>query len=203
MLTRFGDDALRRLREQYRKNGLTLREYQEEAFSRLGVGRDVLQKTVREEATLRPYFKELLQFCRTHHVPLAVLSHGLDFYVEALLEREGMGDVPYYAVSTRFTPRGMDFIYSHIRECCEPWGNCKCVVVESYKSRGHFVVYVGDGRSDFCPASKADIVFARSYLAEYCKEKGVRYQPFQDFKGVLQALQEMVGSRSHVEGGAD
>ena len=196
LLLKFGGDAGLRLRERYHRDGLTLKEYQEEAFSRLGVSRDTLQEAVREEATLRPYFKKLWQFCRTHDIPLAILTHGLDFYVEALLKREGLEDVPYYAVVTRFTSRGMDFIYRHVRECCQLWGNCKCAILDSYRSRGHFIVYVGDGRSDFRPASKADLVFARSHLAEYCQEKDIKYHPLQDFRGVLEALKEMVGPLS-------
>ena len=196
LLSRFSGDSWLQIRERYLENSLTFKEYQEEAFSKLRASKDMLKEAVREEATLRPYFKELWQVCFSRNIPLAILTIGLDFYVEALLEREGLEDVPVYAVGTRFLAGCIDFIYNYTREGCETLGNCKCVVLDRFKNRGHFIVYVGDGRSDFCPASKSDLVFARSYLADCCEEQNIDYVPFKDFKGVIQALKEPIGPPS-------
>jgi 2-hydroxy-3-keto-5-methylthiopentenyl-1-phosphate phosphatase len=50
------------------------------------------------------------------------------------------------------------------------------------------VVYVGDGYSDRCAAQAADRVFARRALARYLDERGVAYEPFEDFHEVDRAL---------------
>jgi 2-hydroxy-3-keto-5-methylthiopentenyl-1-phosphate phosphatase len=49
-------------------------------------------------------------------------------------------------------------------------------------------VYVGDGFSDRCVAEAASRVFARDGLARYLDEKGVPYEPFDDFYDVDRAL---------------
>ena len=50
------------------------------------------------------------------------------------------------------------------------------------------VVYVGDGYSDRCAAQAADRVFARRALARYLDERGVAYEPFEDFYDIERAL---------------
>jgi 2-hydroxy-3-keto-5-methylthiopentenyl-1-phosphate phosphatase len=50
------------------------------------------------------------------------------------------------------------------------------------------VVFVGDGYSDRCAALAADRVFARDGLAGYLDERGVSYEPFEDFDRLAAAL---------------
>ena len=44
------------------------------------------------------------------------------------------------------------------------------------------MIFVGDGYSDRCAALAADRVFARDGLAGYLDERGVHYEPFEDFE---------------------
>ena len=192
------------LRSQSQSNDISFREYQEESFRRAGLNLEQMQDLVRRKATLRAYFKELSQLCQTHNIPLAIVTVGLDFYVDALLDREGLSHIPRYSASTSFSADGIEFEYSHSwdgtgassQETCSRWGTCKCAVVTMYKRMGHSVIYVGDGVSDYCPASIADFVFARSLLAQVCKDKELRYAEFQDFKDVADAV------AATVDGGA-
>ena len=50
-------------------------------------------------------------------------------------------------------------------------------------------VYVGDGYSDRCAALAAARVFARDGLAGYLDEHGVAYEPFDDLRDVVAALE--------------
>ena len=187
----------RDLRRQSQEQTITFKEYQERAFATVKVTREAMKSAVKAKATLRPYFKELWSYCQAKHIPLAIVTVGLDFYVEALLEREGLEDVPRYAVKTNFTPGGITYEYpcpwdgsgGSELEVCRRSGNCKCSVVGNYRRRGHSIVYVGDGRTDFCPASIADHVFARSLLARLCNESMVPYTEFQDFRVVIDMLE--------------
>lgn len=210
LLEHFSEDSSWQvLRRQSRENEISLKEYQERAFNATRAGREAMQAVVKGKATLRPYFKELWQYCRSKDVPLAIVTVGLDFYVEALLEREGLQDVPSYAVKTRFTPEGITYEYPHCWdgsgassfEVCSRWGNCKCSVLAGYKKRGYSILYVGDGRSDYCPASTADHIFARSYLADVCRENQVEYTEFQDFSDVIRELEGWAGRHDPGEPG--
>ena len=59
--------------------------------------------------------------------------------------------------------------------------HCKRYWVEKAKEAGDFVIYVGDGFTDRCPAEAADRVYARGSLLTYRKEQGLPTYPFQDF----------------------
>ena len=199
LLDHFSDGAWRELRKRSQEKAITFREYQELAFQASGATREAMSALVRDRATLRPYFRELWQYCAGRGIPLAVVTVGLDFYVDALLQREGLADVPRYAVETSFTSEGMAFRYDYqwngtgasTAEECLPWGNCKCRVLAEYRSKGHALFYAGDGRSDRCPAAMADRVFARGQLAGLLDESRRAYTPFEDFTAVIRELEAL------------
>ena len=191
------ESAWHQLRRRFREKRISFKVYQETAFNDTGAGRDAMTALVKEKATLRPHFQQLWQHCQVRGIPLAIVSVGLDFYVEALLEREGLEDVPRYTASTTFTPDGIAFEYPNPwdgsgaspYDVCREWGNCKCSVLNKYRERGHSIVYVGDGRSDACPASIADFVLARGPLLELCGENWITHLEFQDFRDVIRGLE--------------
>ena len=194
LLNQFGDPTWQELRRQFRAGQLTLMGYQEVTFRNIQADRAEMQAYVKEHATLRPHFKELWDHCQTHQVPLAIVSHGLDFYIEALLEKEGLPQIPVYAVHTSFASQGITYEYRYACPGQEHLGNSKALVVEWFQQQGYHVTYVGDGRSDFPPASKADLVFAHSVLAEECGRQQVPFHQFRDFGDVLLALRDYEGN---------
>ncbi len=196
------DGSWQQLKQQSRDKVIGLREYQERAFRNTTASKETMQSAVKARATLRPFFKELWQYCQSSGIPLAIVTVGLDFYVDALLEREKMEELPRYAVRTDFTPGGITYEYPHSwdgsggspQEVCQRWGNCKCSVLIQYRNRGHTILYVGDGRSDFCPASIADHVYARSHLAKLCDEQQVPYTELRDFRDVMNGLKALTNA---------
>lgn len=189
LLRRFGGPIWQEAKGRLRAGELTLNEYQEMTFRSIQVDRTTLQGYVKQNANLRPFFGELWGYCRSHDIPLAIVSAGLDFYIEALLEKEGFSQVPVYSVNTQFTSHGIAFTYDHTRPGEETQGISKDLVVEHYREMGHFVFYAGDGRSDFEAASRADLLFAHRILAEECKRINIPFQHFSDFQNVLLAVQ--------------
>ncbi len=196
------DQAWRQLRQQSRDKLISLREYQEEAFLMTGASREEIQAKVKEKATLRPHFKDLCEYTRQNGIPLAIVSLGMDFYIEALLAREGLDSIPRYAATGSFSEGNISFSYPYpwdgsgaaSYEACSQWGTCKCSILSSYARDGFAVQYIGDGRSDMCPASMADHVFARSYLVGLCEESQVSYTPFDTFMDVIEGLKHKAGA---------
>ncbi len=197
LLNRFGDSTWTEVRQQFRDGKLNLKEYQEIAFRNIRADRPAMQHYVREYAILRPYFNELHHFCRSNDIPLAVVSQGLDFYISALLERDGFRDVPVYAVNTSFDQGRISYHYNHVYPGKESQGNSKALIVEQFQQKGYYVVFAGDGASDQEASRKADMVFAHRTLARFCEEEGIAYTPFQDFKTILLAVREL-----HLNGAA-
>ena len=194
LLKRFGDSTWPDVRLRFRAGEINLKEYQEITFRDILADQVTMQDYVKSHANLRPYFKELREYCLAHDIPMAIVSQGLDFYIRALLDGEGFPQIPVYSVNTRFTPRGITYEYRHTRPGQEARGNSKGLVVDRYRESGHYVFYVGDGISDLEAAGRTDVLFAHRTLAEECVRQGIPFQPFTDFSVVLQALEEYVGN---------
>ena len=81
-------------------------------------------------------------------IELAVVSDGLDWAIETVLESHGIHGLPVYANHVVF--EGAEF------HCEFPWydpltplvGVCKPLIVRRYRQDGGRVIYIGDGRSD-------------------------------------------------------
>ena len=187
------------VRRRYVDKEISLAEYQEIAFRQLTASVDEQRRYVREAAGLRPGFVELARHCAGRGVGVAIISHGLDYYVEAMLDEKGV-DIPYHAVTTSEVDGAPAFSYEFADEGCQ-WrpGNCKCRVLEEYRKSdlasspeggtGAHVVYAGDSASDACPALRADFVFARGWLTGFCRENDLPHAELSDFYAVIEYVE--------------
>lgn len=195
LLDRFGHSKWQELRKQLRSGAINFRQYQERSFDAVTATREEMEKHAETEAIVRDGFHEFWQYCQNSGIPVAIASLGLDFYIQTILDREAIGPVPTYAVHTSFTPERIGYRYPHTWDGCTKWGTCKCVAIWAYRKAGYDIAYVGDGTSDFCPASKADMVFARSHLVEKCASERVPCHEFDDFHQVLAHVRARQESR--------
>ncbi len=200
LLNRFGAPDWMDVRQRFRDGHINLKEYQEITFRDIQADRATMQAYVKEHANLRPYFRELWAFCQANDFPMAVVSQGLDFYIQALLDREGVGRVPIYAVNTEFQNGEISYQYEHNYPGKETDGNSKGFVVKSFQQLGCHVFFAGDGRSDLEAAQVADVVFAHSTLARFCDDEGIPYNNFQDFGEMLVLVQRFSKSHQSVDG---
>lgn len=139
---------------------------------------------------LDPYFMDFVDFCVKRKYEVLILSDGLDYYIDALLMRSGVGFIPFRANHLRFEEEriaGIDFPYFDTMDCTM-CGNCKRHHLEEKKRSGLLTVYVGNGYSDRCPAGHADLVLAKGELLDHCKREGVGCVPFHNFRDVEREL---------------
>ena len=200
LLNRFGAPDWMDVRQRFRDGHIELKEYQEITFRTIRADRAPMQAYVKEHASLRPYFQEVWGFCQANGFPMAVVSQGLDFYIQALLDKEGLGRVPIYAVNTEFQNGEISYQYEYNYPGKEPEGNSKGFVVKSFQQRGCHVFFAGDGRSDLEAAQVADTVFAHSTLAKFCDDEGIPYNHFQDFGAMLVSVQQFSKNGQSVDG---
>ena len=182
----------RDLHRRFLDGEISLADYQATAFADMGTDRTEQVAYVQERAALRPGFADLARYCAGHGIELAIVSHGLDFYIDALLGAAGADGVPFFAVETGERDGRPTFSYKYADPACDWYpGNCKCSVLESYRERHHKVIYAGDGMSDTCPARRADYVFARGGLLGFCRAHGIPHRELTDFHVVLDYLKAM------------
>ena len=194
LLRRFGHPSWTDVRQRFRDGELSLKDYQEITFRQMQANKAAMQAYVREQACFRAHFGELSQFCRDKSIPMCIVSQGLDFYIQALLDGCGQSDFPVHAVRAEFdgdgriTGYGYDFTYPD----APARGNSKALMVRRFQEQGYHVFYAGDGSSDFEAGEVADTVFAHRQMAEMCQAAGIAFTPFTDFGPVLAAVQEHV-----------
>lgn len=139
-----------------------------------------------EHIEIDPGFIDFLQFCESRTLPVAVLSDGLDMVAEVVLRRSGVG-LPIF--SNHLVWQGEDkwkLTFPHARpDCLNRAGNCKCAPLSSPRQRGGLSVLIGDGRSDFCGAAEADVVFAKGKLVGHCERKRLAHISFENFTDLL------------------
>jgi 2,3-diketo-5-methylthio-1-phosphopentane phosphatase len=135
--------------------------------------------------SLDPAFAPFVRDALSRGEEVMVVSEGFDFYVRELLEREGLGNLPWAANHLRFEADGRvtpEFPFAD--PACDDCGNCKAGHVRRFQALGHRVVLVGDGGSDRHGALVADAVLARGSLLEWCRATRLAHVAFEDFRDV-------------------
>ncbi|MET0661478.1 MAG: MtnX-like HAD-IB family phosphatase [Steroidobacteraceae bacterium] len=134
-----------------------------------------------------PGFPAFVAHCRAAGHRVTVVSDGLDRTVGAVLRQAGI-DLPYFA--NHFAAIGEDrwrLTFPHARSDCRPLsGNCKCQFADA--ANGPVRIVVGDGRSDFCVAERADLVLAKSSLLRHCRSEHLPHQAFTTFDEATRLL---------------
>jgi 2,3-diketo-5-methylthio-1-phosphopentane phosphatase len=143
--------------------------------------------------SLDPAFGSFVDFCRHRSIPVVVLSDGLDFYVERLLRKNGLGDLPFFSNHLELVEQGSSMklvpTFPHTDAECVVCGNCKRNHLLTMSGDDDVIVYIGDGISDRCPVRYADIVFAKGRLIPYCQEQNITYHEFRTFDDVRRRLE--------------
>lgn len=141
--------------------------------------------------SIDPGFKDLLFFCERLSIPVAIISDGLDLYIDAFLNAHEVWPKVY---SNRLVIKDGKHIveFPYFNRHCGKCGNCKSGHVIAEKAKGKTVIYIGDGLSDRCAASKSDIVFAKGDLKRYCIQNSIGFFEFQDLHDVKAKIAELL-----------
>jgi 2-hydroxy-3-keto-5-methylthiopentenyl-1-phosphate phosphatase len=126
-------------------------------------------------------FPAFVAACQARDVDVVVVSDGLDRTVGTVLRRAGF-ELPYLANCLQAVgPNRWRLTFPYARGDCQVLsGNCKCQFAD--EARGSIRVVVGDGRSDFCVAGRADLVLAKGALADHCRDNGIPHFAFTHFE---------------------
>lgn len=146
-------------------------------------------------------FVEFVTFCRQERLPCTILSDGMDYYIRYLLQRHGLGEVPFKANVLEFVPvDGTDMVTFSPRfpfrdEVCDRCACCKRNQLCTIAKDDDVIVYIGEGYSDRCPVLYADVVFAKDELKNYCREENVSYYEYTSFSDITRRLRTMLANR--------
>jgi len=180
----FAQDDWQSIESDYLHGHLAVEQSNMLQFAFIKEPKEKLQEFVRQHIELRPGFVEFVRYCQESAIPFAIVSSGLDFYIEPVLVEIGMPDLELHCGQTSFGKDGIMVSYY------DPEGNIinqgfKRKHMSSLKKRDANVVYIGDGLSDLEAACQADHVFATCHLSKLLSLESVLYYPFSNFQDVL------------------
>ncbi len=186
LLARFAAPAWRDIEEDWKAGRIGSRECMVRQIDLVRASQTEMDEFVAgiEIDTEFPAFAEL---CARLGHSITVVSDGLDRMVEVVLRRHGL-ELPYYANHLEWC--GDDrwrLTFPHARSDCQSLsGTCKCNFVAD--APRELSIVVGDGRSDFCIAGRADLVLAKGALLDHCIENDLPHVAFADFGDATEIL---------------
>ena len=173
--------------ERWNRGEISTMDEIEKVFSTVKASRQEMEAFLRT-VNIDPGFKPLLGYCREKNYPFAIVSDGLRWYIDYVLNTHGIERTNVYAGDIFFEEEDFRFEYPWFDPAFPLRSTAKPVIVKEYQRRGHRVIFVGDGLSDVEAAEVADVVYAKDILLEVSRERGIEAREFEDLFDVYQDL---------------
>jgi len=135
-----------------------------------------------------PGFEPFVRLCRSHGVPLYILSDGLELYIKRLLSIHNLSSLSFFTNHADLIDGHLQISFPFGGQGCGRCGNCKGYHIQRLRKAGQTVVYIGDGKSDLCAVPHADLIFAKDFLAAHCRENSIDFEPYDDFTAIAEYL---------------
>jgi len=138
---------------------------------------------------LDPGFAALRELLQLERVELTVVSDNFDLFVGHILQQRGLGDVATAPTNLEIATTGCcprSFQQPGLPDCA----HCKKIHFLPPHRDARQVIFIGDGRSDICPARNADIVFAKTGLLSYLEAAKIPCLAYDDLTGVVDTLKK-------------
>ncbi|MGB8166005.1 MAG: MtnX-like HAD-IB family phosphatase [Chthoniobacteraceae bacterium] len=139
---------------------------------------------------LDPAFLPLLALLRQRGIEHMVVSDSFSVIIAEVFAQHGIADVPIFANELTFTGDRVIPHFPHSNPDHPACAHCKRLHLLARPAQPS--IYVGDGRSDLCPALVADVVFAKDSLLRDLTARKVACRPITDLSGVLEYFQNEV-----------
>lgn len=138
-----------------------------------------------ETINIDKHFKEFYDDICSQGIDFYVVSDGVDYFIEKILEKHNMNNLNIISNHGEFKDKVFEWSFPNdSTNCINNAGTCKCEVLKQLRKEYEKIWYIGDGVSDFCVADKADILFAKSRLLKYCKRNNIEYIEYSDFNDI-------------------
>jgi 2-hydroxy-3-keto-5-methylthiopentenyl-1-phosphate phosphatase len=192
LYTHFANPSTRIINERWDKGEISTKEELEGCFKTITASREEMQVFL-DTISLDPKFPDLLNYCHKSCISFAVISDGLKWYIEYILNAHGIEGVTVYANEIIFSDNGFKFDFPWFDTSAPLRGTAKNAITRKFIQEGYFVIVVGDGISDTDAVQYADMVFAKDYLLSYVRSKGI---PAFEFVQIADVLHQIINFSS-------
>jgi 2-hydroxy-3-keto-5-methylthiopentenyl-1-phosphate phosphatase len=181
---RFGSHIWWDIENRFRRGEISCKNALISEFSTIRASRQEIEGFVRNYVKMNSSFNHFAETCHRRNVAMAIVSDGLDFYINLILREIDLDGIKMYCNKAVFGDNRVRVSFPYSNPNCDKCGNCKELHLKKLKDSGNYIIYVGDGYSDMCAAKEADFVVAKSYLLDFCRTSKIPCAPFKDFSEV-------------------
>jgi 2-hydroxy-3-keto-5-methylthiopentenyl-1-phosphate phosphatase len=197
IMNEFAPDGWDEIKEAVLDRTISIREGVGKMFSLLPVGlkTEIIEFALRN-AKIRAGFQDFLDYASEEGIPVYIVSGGIDFFIEPIIQQFGpLAGV--YCNSSDFSGETIKIEWPNScdDQCSNDCGCCKPSIMRKLEKSGTYKIVIGDSVTDLEAAKKADLVLARDYLKEKCEEWEIEHRPFETFYDCIEALKTETGVR--------
>ncbi len=145
-----------------------------------------------KKVELDPHFHQLLALLIREGIKPVILSDNFTYIIEWILKNHGIKDLKVYGNALRFYREHIFPSFPYDNPFCLTCAHCKKIHLTKDKTENKLIVYVGDGRSDFCPARVSDIVFAKDNLLRFMTKEELPCIAYKNLGDVHHYFQEVL-----------
>ena len=185
------DDRWQELERDWQAGRITTRECLDGQLRSLRLTWPELRDHLRE-VKLDPAFRPILEFLRAEEIEHLIVSDNFTVILAEILDQHGISGVPVFANHLLLDDGGAIPSFPHSNPEHPGCAHCKRLHLQARPDK--FTIYVGDGRSDLCPALIADLVFAKDTLLRDLTGRGHPCEPITHLGSVLDFLQSNYSS---------
>ena len=182
------NEAWRDWEEAWQQGRLPARDCLRLQVENMRVSRERLLDDV-ARVRIDPVFAEIVDWAHRRDVAVRIVSDSFLPLIMRILAANGIAGVPVFANDLGFAP-GERLVpaFPHYDPASACAANAKAQHLLPYRA-GHRLVFAGDGHSDLDAALAADVVFAKSTLANELDARGITFYPFDTLEPVLAFLE--------------
>ncbi|MCL2876980.1 MAG: MtnX-like HAD-IB family phosphatase [Betaproteobacteria bacterium] len=189
LLEAFGKPGWREIEAEWLAGRIGSRVCMQQQIACLDVSREELDEAI-DAIGVDEAFAAFVEAIATRGWELTIVSDGLDYAISRILQRHRLPALPFYAnrlVQVDVRSWKLDSPYAD-EACSSASGMCKCAFAHRARAVGSKVLMIGDGRSDFCVAGNADMVFAKGSLIAHCFDKSLPHVSISGFADAIRMI---------------
>lgn len=197
VLENFADERWLEIEKQWRAGHIGSRDCLRGQIALVRASREELDELV-DSIEVDEGFALMLEICARHKIAIHIISDGFDYCIRRILERPQL-QLAGLLNNVRICSSHLETDYHrhwrptfpYFRQACSHGcATCKPGLMRLLNREGKPAIFVGDGLSDRYAAAAADLLFAKSNLAAYCRQQAIEYVPFDELDEVAAWLVE-------------
>ena len=153
---------------------------------------ELIDQFINKEISIDSTFVDFFKYIQDKNINFYIVSDGIDYFIERILNKYKIENINVISNHGYFLNNKFIIEYPNSNSCCKNnAGTCKCSVISNLRKEFQTIYYIGDGVSDYCVAGNADILFAKSRLADYCKQKNIKFYNYNNFKNIIDNISKL------------